>query len=701
MAKDAKSKIIPAREMMEDGTLDQPPVDYNDEERQYYSHLTTRLTSAVDQRNQNYVEFDDRTYRELYEANQKAANSYNPPKTNSEDTRIVTGTTNEKEVSLLSALLNLNIESEINAFDKRQIKIQELGKNVQDLVYKSRKVEKYDLLRPLVFKELLDQGTCYVEETTLEEYEVTKKMQDGWEAKMGQISKIKWSRDVVKKLPLCKSVLVPGINVYLGNFKEFFLDNQPYLFTYDKISYESAKMIFGDWERFKNVPFRFKEFKETDEKTGDISNYWHLEEFSDGYVEVVRYQDPINNEYQVLLNGVMMLPVGFPLSAVSPSGGFTLSKGDTEPISKFISISKSIPAKTSVDQGVADMMLRMILLAMKKGILPPMANSSNRILSRKVLLPGQITKGIKAGDLEELGTNNGVTSSMINGFEMLMKIIDGKSVQPTFTGSATKGEQTATEIETLQQQSMAKLGLIIYGVINLEIQMIEKRIANGLENWTKPIGEKVDDVKNEITKIYQSFSMDTTDADGQDVLKILEFNPEKSDLSKSDKVKEIARRKGESPSMVVSKEVRAEEKRLSRIFGREVRKVYLHPEKFRALQNVWEVDAQATPKNNSNLEKVMFSQKVREYMELFGGNPAQNPHVKERWGSVNQEDSSKWFPKQEAPAGGAPVPPAGGAPVPPAPGAGGAPNGGQNPLQASVQAMQGQATNPALKRLMS
>ena len=53
-----------------------------------------------------------------HEKNAKAANAYIPPKKNKTDTRIVTGTTQEKGITLLSALLNYNLEPNISAFDK-------------------------------------------------------------------------------------------------------------------------------------------------------------------------------------------------------------------------------------------------------------------------------------------------------------------------------------------------------------------------------------------------------------------------------------------------------------------------------------------------------------------------------------------------------------------------------------------------------
>ena len=83
-----------------------PTYDYTDAEVEYRDYLLDRLTTARDQREEEHIQFDDMGYAEYYDTNAKAANSYLKAKENEEDTRIVTGTTQEKELTLLSAILN-------------------------------------------------------------------------------------------------------------------------------------------------------------------------------------------------------------------------------------------------------------------------------------------------------------------------------------------------------------------------------------------------------------------------------------------------------------------------------------------------------------------------------------------------------------------------------------------------------------------
>ena len=153
-------------------------VKYSDKEKDYRGYVIERMEKARDLREHNHDEFDGMTYDEWYESNAKAANSYIPPRKNKKDTRIVTGITNEKVVTMQSALLNLNLDVNISAYDKNNQEIEDLGDNAEALVSKSRQIENpdWDLQKPLIYKELLDQGTVFVEDTIFEWKEVEKKL---------------------------------------------------------------------------------------------------------------------------------------------------------------------------------------------------------------------------------------------------------------------------------------------------------------------------------------------------------------------------------------------------------------------------------------------------------------------------------------------------------------------------------------------
>lgn len=635
MPQDIKADIPSAFERQQDRSVES--VKYTPEEAKYRGFLMDRMIRARDQREAPHIEFDDKSYSAQHVENAKAANSYNPPRKNREDSRIVTGTTREKEGTLLSAVLNYNFEGSITPYDKNDNALYELGETVEDLVRKSRSMENWDDKRRLVYKELFDQGTCYVEEVKAEHIVVEKELEDRDFARNGvKVGKIKWQRKLRKLFAECEANLLSGTSVYLGNMREFFLDKQPYAFIRYEIPYDEAKSLYGDWDRWDNVPRTVEHVLGTGDELTDYRDF-SLLEIEEEMVEVVKYQDPLNNELMILLNGVMMLPIEFPLTAVSPSGRFTFAKGDAEPISRFFAVSKSLPAKTKVDQETLDEILKMLLLKMKKSFMPPMANMTGTNLSRKIFLPGEITDGISPDLLKEIGTNAGPTQSEFNVFQLMRTLINEKSLDPTFSGDESGGTKTATELQQRKQQQMMRLGQTIVGVIELEKALTTLRIHNILANWTRAQDTRVDDARKKLVDTYRTFHIETTFKDtGRKGTRVVSFDPE---IAKAMQGKEG------------SKRIMKMEEKLKEKTGRDIRFSFMDGDAVRNLESTWKVDVVPTEKTSSEIDRVLFTQSLGQAMQLFGPQALNMEYAKERWAILNKEDPDRLFSRQQAPQG--------------------------------------------------
>jgi len=605
-------------------------VDYTDDETKYRGYLLSRLEKSRDQRNGSYPEFDDMDYMTYYEENSKAAYSYLREKKNAEDVRIVTGTTMEKETTLLSALLNFNFDSSIIAFDQDDIMLNEMGWVMGDMVRKSKHIDLYEAKRPLYYKEGLDQGTAFVEELFVERNNVVKTLDEAWSSNgVKDLKSIKWSVRLEKTLGECQSNLLSGTKVYLGNIREFFIWNQPYAFIRDLLSYDEAKTLYGDWERFEYVSK--KVVKITDDEVISYRN-WTLIETENDMVEVVKYFDKWNNEFMILLNGVMMLPIGFPLTAVSPSGEIPLAKFDAEALTRFWAYSKSIPAKMKVDQQMLDEFLRLMILKTRQSFKPPMVNNSNRILSRDIFLGGKITQGIGKGQLYSLlGEQQlGVTQGEFSVFNLIKQLVNEKTVNPVFSGDQTKSGTTATEVQELKKQQLMKLGWVVLGAMEFERQLTWLRVHNICANWTTPIDSKIDIYKNEIVNTYRSINLDST-GEEEDVSKIIEFNPEKANSM--------------SPDQVL-----AEEEILSnsiRFPNKKVKKVYVNPEVLRTLKLKWYVEITPSEKNVSELKRTLFISRLKEAQILFGIDSLNYDYAKKRFAIMSEENPQKLFKQQQ------------------------------------------------------
>ena len=438
---------------------------------------------------------------------------------------------------------------------------------------------------------------------------------------------IKWDTKIKKLYAECETNILSGTSVYLGNIREFFIEKQPFIFIRDEIPYSEARMIYGDWDRFEYVP---KTVVSIDPATSEYVDYrdFSIVETSENMVEVIKYQDPHNNEFMITLNGVMMLPIKFPLTAVSPSGMYTVAKGDAEVISKFFAYSKSIPAKTKVDQEVLDEITKMVLLKMKKSFMPPVANNTGRVLSRKIFLPGKIVDGVNPNSIQEIGTNTGPTAAEFNTFQLIKQMANEKSIDPVFAGESG-GEQTASEAIQRKQQQMMKLGQTVVGIIELERRLVELRIHNILANWTLPVDTKVDKVRKELVNLYRTVQVETTFQDnGKKGTKIINFDPKASEYFGTEEGTE---------------ELRDLEDKIKESTGKETRFTFLNADVVRNFDGFWYVDITPTEEQSSQLDRVLFMENLTQAIEIFGMQSMNMEYIKQRFAQLSKEDPDKYF----------------------------------------------------------
>jgi len=597
------------------------PVVYTEAELVYRQNLIADLCFDRDEREKNHPEFDGMSYSEYYDSNKKADLSYIPPKKNKEDKRIVSGITHEKDNTLLSTLLNLKLESRTNAFDESDLLIAELGSNIEDLIRKSKEIEDWETKRPIIYREFIAQGDVFVEELWTEIEQVDRKT--GWKPGDSITDAKIETKKVNSFVGIAESRMIHGKKVYLGNLKEEFIVNQPRVTTYEVVHRSIAEKIYGNWDRWENVPYNIDNDRFVPMTDNVYKDYnWNLTPVEKDYVGILKIQKKFSNEYMIMINGVMMLPVGYPLTNISPSGEYTITQGKLEPIPGF-AYSKSQPSKTKVDQGIYDEFLRLGIGKTQQSFKPPYGSTTKKVIKRDVFAPATITYDIKKDQLFPLMENTGgVTAGEFSFFQLIKNGIDEKSINKTFEGGAQNGDVTATQIENEQNQQMMKLGLSVDGIVNLEKQISWLRIYTILCNYTVPIDTKVDDTKKNLVNIYRSFTVDATLHDGTKGKKIFEFKER---------------------DFPTPREQQKEEKDLSEKYGTPINKIYFDPLRLRNLKAFWFIQIIPTDKNNDKLSQLIFVQNVRQALEIFGPETLNLEYVKQRYANVIGEDPTKFF----------------------------------------------------------
>lgn len=621
---DSLNLTVPAGAGGADGVPKTDPVIYTDDEMKFRSNMIARLLQMRFMRDRNHPELDNMTYLEYYESNRRKDLSYLIPKKNRQDVRIVTGMTREKDSTLLTTCLDLNLNPSITAFDIDDEIVNEFGDNMSDMVKKSREIEDWETLRPSVYRELIAQGDVFVEEIHVEEFRNMPVHRMEWDPIYKPISDFTVRRRLEKVFSGCRARMVNGKKVYLGNIRAEYIQKQPIVAVLNIYPRTEAAGIYGQWERWKHVPYKLDTVN-TYWDDGKTYKDWNLVALSDyDKVAEIKVYDPILNQFQIFLNGVMMLPHNFPLSYISASGEIPMAQGKNEVITDYC-YGKSQPSKVKVDQEILDETTKIIIEKMRQSWKPPKATRGQGVFSDRIYMAGQITSNMSSGDLQDIISTPGATQADFSFYKLISDSISSKTVTPEFAGESQGGDQTATEIQQQKNQQMLKLGLTIDGIVNLERRMTWLRIYNILDNWTKDDDAKIDDTRDSAKKAVRTFSVETSLEDGSAGIKQFRFHDQ-----------------GDRPNIFDHHD---EEEQLSRQHGKPVRIVYLDRKEARALKYRWFIVMNPSPKSNDHLSQLMFVNNVTTAMQLFGPQALNVEYLKQRYATKIKENYDKFFLK--------------------------------------------------------
>lgn len=613
--------------------------DLTPEEETNRSTLRVKLQQARDARNQLYPAFGNDTYINFYEENRKKAHTIIPKTKNESDVVISTGTLENKLESVLSAVNNLNLSPEIKAFDKDNNRDILAGIALQDTISYTEELDEDEEKKMLRQKELLIQGTVFVEERWVTRYKKKRTLNKKFD---GKLKDLKITAELQKYFEGPSRRVVPGPCVYLGDITEYFMKNQPFIATVEILNYEQVAGMFCTWDRWKYVSEKLKSFNVETPNTGSTSQNtttkWTLNNIGMNQVEMIVYQNRSEDELQILLNGEPMLPDGFPLSAISPNGEYTIEKQVLKAIDNF-AYGRGFIQSAEKTAELLDEMMRLSILKTRKSFMPPYINTSKRTISPRVLNPGQITQGqnLTADSLVAIGQESqGVTPSEFQLIKELTDRIDKQTVSQQFTGQQGKSGTTATEVLELQRQAKVTLGLIVFCCGLLEKKIAYLRLYNLLENWYKPIDSiRVGD--QTVQKYRKTVTPQSIDGEGMGERQII---PSQGD------------------GLPSPEEVRFLELEEQQDKGFPIRKIFMDPENMKKSILNWYVVVTPKEKDTSSTNKLLFREEIQDLVALmqFGSMPNKQG-LEDEYARVWGKDKSKMFtagptPEQLAAQGG-------------------------------------------------
>lgn len=594
---------------------------YTPDEIKYLGRLQSRLEFARSQRETPHDEFDGMTYSEYWQDNEKGGNTFIEPKKQKEDTTFQSGVIRQKIFALLSSLMNLDLGPEINAFDENNIQNQQLGNALEDIINKSNEIDEDEEKKVLRTYEMLKQGDVFVEEIWDNRY-IKDKISTNRIKFDGKIAGVSWTTRLKRAISKPTRNIISGVGVYLGNIRQYDSRLQSYIYTVEVKDHSETEAIYGQWDRWEFVTEKTQPSSDTLPATL-YNNNWRLNDLKEGEYEIIRYQDKWNNEFAVVINGVLMTPVGLPF----PWGynEYNIAQQHYEPITSQFAYGKSLTRKLKGKDASYTEMLRLAILKSQKSFMPARANLSGRVISSKIFMPGKITSGINPNTVPPLDPNDatGPTTPEFNMIQELKNQIDQDSVNPTFQGQQTKGATTATEILEMQRQAKLVLGMTVLSATLLEHKLSWLRLWNVLKNWFEPIDDVVveEDARKVLKNKYRTININKPiegEGIGRSIIKASETIPS-------------------------DQEIYNEEENLKEQTGVPTRITYLNPHEIISSKWVWQITIRPKEKKTSEVNKLLFRGMLQD-AQLFLQD-LNMEYLEERFALNWEEDPSRLFKK--------------------------------------------------------
>lgn len=598
-----------------------PAIELTPEEIKERSFDLYRLFQISQVRESALPQFDGMGYSRWNETNEMADISYLAPKKNKGDTRITSGITHEKDSALVSFFLNMNFEGNVRVFYKNK-ELTDFGTTLTKLVRKSREDEDYDNKRASFYRNYISQGTSFAREQYTEMWVPDKEIVGV--INPAQLDKVNWIEKGYKKICCgCESILVDGKKVFLENIREPDIQKQPGVYTVEYIPRENMMAIWGKTPRWQYVPYFITPTAQSlgTLSQGSIYSDWIWGEIDYNKVEAINVYRPFSQRYQIYINGVPMLPAGFPLRAISPSGLIPIAKGDADLMNMF-AYSKSEPSKTKIDQAVFDEILQNMVMKQRQSAMVPRANMSDRIVTPDMFLGGRVISNLDPKDIPPLIENPGITNADFSFYELFKTHIDSKTISSILQGQQpSTGDMTLGQYMDQQKKAFLVLGSKIDGIIQWEKQMLKLRVFDLLAHSYE---------ENESGAGYKSITMEDQMYDGGRGMNVINF---------------------QSPNTKTPEQIFSEELLYEQQNGSQVSFTYIDPKlMLKVLTDAdYALQFEIVPvdKNNDMFTQMTFVAMITQAGNLFGPQSLQVDRLKKRYAQVMGEVFDDLFLSQQ------------------------------------------------------
>lgn len=484
--------------------------DYSIADAIYRNERLNELQNAFTVREQAHPELNMASYSQYDLVNFQCDLAFNPPKSNPSDSRIVSGYVREKDQTIVSVIMDMNFMPDIKPFDKTNRELvdacQIFTARVKKVLLQSNFRDEMENMARL----MVSRGNVFTDIKKQEKWQV-RKIRTGNQL-LGPLGNqpVTWKTVYEKVCDYCTIDTLPGTAVFPTNMRGEKLKDQPRTYTVRHYPISQLAQVFKNNLRWTAVP-KTPPMTVPNITNGIWGDYYLKLPLSD-YGELITMQSEVFNEYNCWVNGVQMYPVqvengqitGFPLSEISPSGKFTLCKGDYERI-PFFFFSKSNPDKNFVKEEELNEVMRLMVLMLRQKTQPSIGNNTDKVLQSNLWNPNMVISDIKKDDIHILKPNDGINTAEFSFWKMLTDSIDNSSVSKSLEGTEG-GDMTLGQYADQKKESLKKLGLSL----DRFCDFLKQVYANILDNEISYLDQKIKQYAEDgsFIQAYQSFSIE-------------------------------------------------------------------------------------------------------------------------------------------------------------------------------------------------
>lgn len=454
-------------------------------------------------------EFNDRSILSEIDANQRAFNSYVPPKSHDPDlswrAQTVRPITRNKLISIAAHVTATILYPNVFAQNPDDEEDRDSAQVMADLMEWTIDNSNYTRAFITSIISMLVDPFVVVNVEYLEVMRRVKEMkEDGT-----------WTdKEILDEIISGFATnVIPARQVLFANFYEPNIQKQRFVIRQKYVDHEDARLVHGKHGNFKYVkPGVRAVFDE-----GTSTFYDVIDDDMEGFDHEVTYWNRNQDLELTFINGILMCDYAYPNKRKDKK--YPLAHGGFEPLGNGQCFCfKSAANKLGSDQDIVDTLYNMIIDGGFMALMPPQALYGTEEIDSSVMIPGMVTS-FKDKDtrLESIAPRVDLRAGLetISAVERSMSESGG---DPSRAGNTQGGERTAREVLLLEKNAQIALGLFGKMVRFLVEDLGDLMIGDILQHMTiGEMGEITDRMK------FRTFLLPEKSIGGRSVTKKIKF----------------------------------------------------------------------------------------------------------------------------------------------------------------------------------